>query len=123
LCTLGAKFTHREKIHFGNRNRCQDDRHALEQLFLKGSVRKAGDEFIVEADVEGASAKELSSAFLSALRKMEKRTTLRAEWSSDDRTSEGFFRLCPEEDNQQNLRSRKGGDPTDCGEPRAARMS
>jgi hypothetical protein len=73
----------------------------LEQLSAKGSVRKAGDEFVVEADMEGASAREWNRTFLSALRKVEKRTTLRAEWTSDDGTSEKVFRLCPEEDNQE----------------------
>jgi len=38
----------------------------------------------------GASAKELNRTLLSALRKVEKRTTLRAEWSSGD-TTERFF--------------------------------
>jgi hypothetical protein len=66
-------------------------RHALEQLPANGSVRKAGEEFIVEAEMEGASARELNRAFLSALRKVEKRTTLRAEWTSDDGTVEKFF--------------------------------
>jgi hypothetical protein len=28
-------------------------RHAFEQLSAKGSVRKAGDEFVVEAEMEG----------------------------------------------------------------------
>jgi hypothetical protein len=66
-------------------------RHALEQLPATGSVRKADDEFVVEAAMEGASARELNRAFLSALRKAEKRTTLRAEWTSDDGTVEKFF--------------------------------
>jgi hypothetical protein len=89
LCTLGAKFTYREKLHFGTRNRCPDDPTALEQLSSKGSVKR-GDEFVVEAEMEGASAGELNRTFLSALRKVEKRTTVRAEWTSDD-TSERFF--------------------------------
>jgi hypothetical protein len=38
-----------------------------------------------------ASAKELNRMLLSALRKVEKRTTLRAEWVSADGTSERFF--------------------------------
>lgn len=33
-------------------------RHALEQLSAKGSVTKAGDEFVVEAEREGASARD-----------------------------------------------------------------
>jgi hypothetical protein len=73
-----------------SRSDAQTIRHALDQLSAKGSVTKTGDEFIVEAEVEGASAKELNRTLLSALRKVEKRTTLRAEWTSDDGT-ERFF--------------------------------
>jgi hypothetical protein len=73
-----------------NRSDAHTIRQALEQLAAKGSVRKAGDEFVVEAEMEGASAKELNRTLLSALRKVEKRTTLRAEWTSGD-TTECFF--------------------------------
>ena len=66
-------------------------RHAIDQLAAKGSVKKEGDEFVVEAEMEGDSAKELNRTLLSALRKVEKRTTLRAEWTSEDGTSERFF--------------------------------
>ena len=66
-------------------------RYALEQLSANGSVRKAGEEFVVEAEVDGASARELNRTFLSALRKVEKRATPRAEWTSGDGTSERFF--------------------------------
>jgi hypothetical protein len=51
-------------------------RHALGQLSAKSPVRKAGDKF-AEAEMEGASAKELNHTMLSALRKVDKRTTLR----------------------------------------------
>jgi len=74
-----------------NRSDARTIRHALEQLCAKGSVKKAGDEFVLEAEMEGASAKELNRTLLSALRKMEKRTTLRAEWTSGDGTTERFF--------------------------------
>jgi hypothetical protein len=60
-------------------------------LSAKGSVKKAGDEFFVEAEMEGANARELNRTSLSALRKVERRTTLRAEWTSDDGTTERFF--------------------------------
>jgi hypothetical protein len=73
-----------------NRSDGRTIRHALEQLSAKGSVRKAGDEFVVEALMEEASARDLNRTFLSALRKMEKRTMLRAEWTSGDGTSERF---------------------------------
>jgi len=73
-----------------NRSDARTIRHALEQLSAKGCLSKAGNEFVVEAEIEGASARELNRTFLSALRKVEKRTTLRAEWTSDD-TTERFF--------------------------------
>jgi len=73
-----------------NRSAARTIRQALDQLAAKGSVRKDGDEFVVEAEMEGASAKELNRTLLSALRKVEKRTTLRAEWTSGD-TTERFF--------------------------------
>ncbi len=74
-----------------NRSDAATIQHALEQLSSKGSIRKAGDELVVEAEMEGASARELNRTFLSALRKVEKRTTLHGEWTSEDGTSERFF--------------------------------
>lgn len=74
-----------------SRSDAQTIEHALEQLAAKGSVTKAADEFIIEAEMEGASAKELNRSLLSALRKVQKRTTLRAEWTSSDNTTERFF--------------------------------
>jgi VWFA-related protein len=50
-----------------------------------------GDEFIVEAEMEGRSAKELNRSLLSALRRVEKKTRLRAEWTSKKNTTERFF--------------------------------
>jgi hypothetical protein len=38
---------------------------AFDQLAAKGSVKQEGDEFIVEAQMEGASAKELNRTFFS----------------------------------------------------------
>ncbi len=73
-----------------NRSNPKTIRQALEQLSAKGWVRKSVDEFVIEAEVEGASAKELNRTLHSALRKTEKRTTLRAEWTSGD-TTERFF--------------------------------
>ncbi len=74
-----------------NRSDARTIRQALEQLAAQGSVRRDGDEFVVEAEMEGASARELNRTFFSALRRTEKRTTLRAEWTSGDGTSERFF--------------------------------
>jgi hypothetical protein len=73
-------------------NRSDEDtiQQALDQLAAKSSVWKEGDEFLVEAQMKGASAKELNRTLLSALRKVEKRTTLRAEWISGNATERYF---------------------------------
>jgi hypothetical protein len=60
-------------------------------LAAKGSVRKADEEFIVEAEIQGDSARELNRTLLSALRKAERKTTLRADWTSSDNLVERFF--------------------------------
>lgn len=61
----------------------------------KAYTRKIGDEFIVEAGMEGTNAKELNRTLLSALRRVEKKTTIRAEWTSDSKTA-AVLRLCCE---------------------------
>jgi hypothetical protein len=66
-------------------------RHVLDQLAAKGAVKKAAEDFIVEGKMEGASARQLNRALLSALRKVEKKTTLRAEWTSSDNATARFF--------------------------------
>jgi hypothetical protein len=73
-----------------NRTDARTIQQALDRLCAKGSVKKEDDEFIVEAKFEGTSAKELNRTLLSALRKVNKKTTLRAEWISGDIT-EKFF--------------------------------
>lgn len=53
-------------------------------------VRREGAEFTVEAEMEGTSSKEMNRALLSALRRTEKRTRLRAEWTSGKITEKYF---------------------------------
>lgn len=74
-----------------NRSDAQTIRQVLKQLSAAGSVKAAAEEFILEAEMEGPSAKEVNRMLLSALRKVEKRTTLRAEWTFRDKTVERFF--------------------------------
>jgi hypothetical protein len=64
----------------------------LEELFAKGRVESTNDpnEFLVEAEMAGDSAKELNRSVLSTLRSVEKKTRIRAEWTSGD-TTERFF--------------------------------
>lgn len=63
----------------------------LEKAVSKGSVKEVDGEFVVDAVMEGETAKELNRSLLSAMRKVEKRTRLRAEWTSDDGTTQRFF--------------------------------
>ncbi len=63
----------------------------LEQLIAeKGTIRQTDQGFDVEAELEGESARDLNRMILSALRRAEKRTRIRAEWTSGD-TVEKFF--------------------------------
>jgi len=62
-----------------------------EQLIAdKGTIRQVDQGCEVEAELEGESARELNRMILSALRRVEKRTRIRAEWTSGD-TVEKFF--------------------------------
>jgi hypothetical protein len=62
----------------------------LGKLLGDGSVRHADDEFLIEATMHGVSAKDLNRSLLSALRKVERRTTLRAEWTASGITERYF---------------------------------
>ena len=65
----------------------------LVRVMSKSEKIEAGPakgEFLVDGESEGTSAKELNRSFLSELRRAEKKTRLRAEWSSG-RTTERYF--------------------------------
>lgn len=55
------------------------------------SVRRSGDELWVEADLPGEDVRELNRELLSRLRRAEKRTRLRAEWTGPDGTVYRYF--------------------------------
>ncbi len=63
----------------------------LRRLIRRGTVRREGAEFVVGSSEIGTSAKDLNRALLSELRRAEKRTRLRAEWTAPDGTTERFF--------------------------------
>ena len=63
----------------------------LQGFAAKAVIRPDKNELIVEAALEGNEAKELNRSLLSALRRVEKRTRLRSEWTSDDGTVYKFF--------------------------------
>ncbi len=64
----------------------------LQELFPGGSVKPTRDpkEFLVEGRASGDTARELNRSLLSALRRAEKRTRLRSEWTLGSST-ERFF--------------------------------
>jgi predicted transcriptional regulator len=63
----------------------------LERLVSKGCVTRMGEkEFRIEAEMEGEDSKELNRSLLSELRRAERRTRLRAEWTCGE-TTERFF--------------------------------
>jgi hypothetical protein len=66
-------------------------RPVLQRLLPRASVRTEGGELVVKAETEGDDVKELNRSLLSALRRAEKRTRLRAEWASEDGTTYRFF--------------------------------
>jgi hypothetical protein len=55
-----------------------------------GSIKPTGDGFEVKAEFKGESARDLNRMLLSELRKAEKRTRLRSEWTCEG-TTEKFF--------------------------------
>jgi len=65
----------------------------LEQL-LDGSVTATPDGFHVDGWMRGADARELNRFLLSALRRVERRTRLRAEWTANGETHR-FFDYVP----------------------------
>jgi len=71
-------------------------RPVLDRLFVPGKVLpgEAAGEFRVEAEMEGPSARDLNRALLSELRRTEKRTRVRAEWTCEGVT-ERFFDYVP----------------------------
>lgn len=58
------------------------------------AILRTDDGFRVKTTMEGLSAREMNRAFLSALRSVVKKTTLRAEWTHDKAT-EQFFDYVP----------------------------
>ena len=66
----------------------------LEGLVLKESITATEEGFLIEAAMQGESARELNKSLLSALRRVERKTRLRAEWKSGD-TTERFFDYVP----------------------------
>ena len=70
-------------------------RPILERLISgKRAIKSIENGFEVEADLKGESARDLNRMLLSEMRKAEKRTRIRAEWTSGN-TIEKFFDYVP----------------------------
>jgi hypothetical protein len=69
-------------------------RPILENLIEHGTVMPTEDGFEIKAKMVGESARDLNRTLLSALRKVEKRTRLRAEWTFG-KNVERFFDYVP----------------------------
>jgi spore coat polysaccharide biosynthesis protein SpsF (cytidylyltransferase family) len=68
---------------------------AIQKAIPQGIIERTGaDEFLVRAEFTGESARELNRSLLSELRRVEKKTRLRAEWTSGNVT-EKFFDYVP----------------------------
>jgi Uri superfamily endonuclease len=59
-----------------------------------GTIKSISDGFEIQTKLEGVSAKDLNRTLLSEMRRAEKKTRLRAEWSSGD-TVQKFFDYVP----------------------------
>jgi len=66
----------------------------LEELVPKESITSTDEGFLVKATMQGESARELNKNLLSALRRVERKTRLRAEWKSG-KITEQFFDYVP----------------------------
>jgi hypothetical protein len=76
-----------------------DNPSAIKPILLKliknrGTLKSTEEGFEVEADLEGESARDLNRMLLSEMRKAEKRTRIRAEWTTGN-TIEKFFDYVP----------------------------
>jgi hypothetical protein len=66
----------------------------LKKFIPDGSIKKAEKGFFIEATIRGESARDLNRALLSALRQADRKTRLRAEWTSGG-IAEQFFDYVP----------------------------
>ncbi len=69
-------------------------KHALRQLMPKASIAAVEDGFVVKTNLAGPSARDLNRDLLSALRRVERKTRLRADWASGA-VVERFFDYVP----------------------------
>jgi hypothetical protein len=69
-------------------------KRVLEEFMPKISIAATEEGFLVRGELRGASARELNRTLLSTLRHVERKTRLRAEWTSGGATQR-FFDYVP----------------------------
>lgn len=67
----------------------------LKRLLPGGVIQRVAGEFVVTARLRGANARDLNRGLLDALRRMERRTRIRAEWLGPTGRRERFFDYVP----------------------------
>jgi hypothetical protein len=79
----------------------------------KAKIDRTDDGWKIDATVKGETAKELNRQLLSEMRRVEKRTVLRAEWTADGVT-EKFFDYVPKGTKKAEGYDRGGTSATTC---------
>jgi hypothetical protein len=69
-------------------------KRVLQAFMPARSITATEDGWLVRAEFRGTSARELNRTLLSALRRVERKTRLRADWTSSG-TTERFFDYVP----------------------------
>jgi hypothetical protein len=69
-------------------------KRVLQELFPKKSITLTDEGFLVKATMHGETGRDLNRTLLSALRRVERKTRLRAEWTSGGATQR-FFDYVP----------------------------
>ena len=69
-------------------------RPVLEEMLGADAVEVTAEGFLVKATMSGESAREFNKQLLSAWRRVERKTRLRAQWTLG-RTTERFFDYAP----------------------------
>ncbi|MGH3156650.1 MAG: hypothetical protein ACRDNF_08775 [Streptosporangiaceae bacterium] len=85
-------------------------RPVLAQVVERATVTDTLDGLHVEGLMDGADAREVNRRLLSALRRAEKRTRLRAEWTGGGHTYR-FFDYVPKSMRAAPPGSQRGGQP------------
>ena len=70
------------------------DKRVLKELVSKSSITRSAEGFVIKGRAERRKRPRVKSDLLSALRRIERKTRLRAEWTSGG-TTERFSITCP----------------------------